>query len=202
MKLQVVLTVSIFVTAYIGDYVVFKSKFSQSQVFRACSDSVVHASIGFLSAILFFSRENLMSTSCIFNIAFCTFMSSFIDVDHIFVARSLQWKDMTNLKQRGIFHCTTFWLIITTFLLSYSYIYKKNNIHVLSWMLIVAFTSHHIRDANRRGLWIYPFGHTRPFHKLFYTALVSVLPNLLATIYMTLQPNIYKHTVMNYKLIV
>ncbi|XP_026755800.2 transmembrane protein 267 [Galleria mellonella] len=202
MKLQFALTLSIFATAFIGDYVVFKSKFSHSQIFRACSDSLVHASIGFLSSVLFFSHENLMDSSSMFNIAICTFMSSFIDVDHIFVARSLQWKDLTNLKQRGIFHCTTFWLVLTTSLLIYSYIYKKIHIYVITWMLIVAYTSHHIRDANRRGLWLYPYGHTPPFHKYIYIFLVGLLPNLLTLLYNCWKPNIYKHTVINYKLIV
>ncbi|CAB3246531.1 unnamed protein product [Arctia plantaginis] len=102
---------------------------------------------------MFFSHENNLNLQTyIYNIAFCTFISSIIDIDHFFVAKSFYLKDLTNLKQRGIFHCTSFWLLLITILLLYSYSQKKLNIYILSFMLILAFTSHHIRDGNRRGL--------------------------------------------------
>ncbi|XP_059051624.1 transmembrane protein 267-like [Achroia grisella] len=203
MKTPVVLSLSIFVTAIIGDYIVSNTKFSQSLVFRACADSAVHATIGLLSSILFFTHENVKDTMYFFNIAFCTFLSSFIDIDHLFVAGSLQWKDLTNLSHRGILHCTTFWLAITIILLLYSYMYKKINIYILTWMLTIAYTSHHIRDGNRRGLWLYPYGHTQPLHKHLYLFVISVLPNFLIILSNYWKPSLYnKHAVIDYKSLV
>lgn len=93
-------------------------------------------------------------------------------------------QDLMNLKHRGIFHCTTFWLLLITISLFYSYSQKKLNIYIISFMLILAFTSHHIRDGNRRGLWFYPFGSSPPIDKGLYIFLLSVLPHVLAYFYL------------------
>ncbi|KAI8431789.1 hypothetical protein MSG28_016209 [Choristoneura fumiferana] len=90
---KIALTLLLCSSPFVGDYVVFKSKFSSSQVFRAFSDSIVHAIIGFLSSLVFFSQEtSVMGYAKLYNVILCTLISSFIDVDHVFVARSLQWK--------------------------------------------------------------------------------------------------------------
>ncbi|CAH2064651.1 unnamed protein product, partial [Iphiclides podalirius] len=150
------LTVSICATALIGDYIVFKSKYSDSQAFRAFSDSSVHASIGFLSALIFFSYDiGLTDQARAYNIAFCTLLSSIIDVDHFIAAKSFRLKDLTHLKQRGIFHCTTFWFILTAMLLVYASIAKKLNVYILAFMIIIAFTSHHMYHVIR----LYATGH-------------------------------------------
>lgn len=87
------LTASICATALIGDYIVFKSKYSESQVFRSFADSGVHASIGFLSALLFFTYDiGITEQARIYNIAFCTILSSLIDVDHFIAAKSFRLK--------------------------------------------------------------------------------------------------------------
>ncbi|KAJ8704949.1 hypothetical protein PYW08_012269 [Mythimna loreyi] len=181
---NVFFTLAIVLTAYIGDVIVFRSKYSDSLKFRAITDSLVHASLGFLSSLIFFCHDyNLSVHISALNVTFCTIVSSLIDVDHAFVARSIYLKDMTNLKHRGIFHCTTFWLLITTIILLYSYLEKKTNLYLLSFMLILAYSSHHIRDGNRRGLWLYPFGSSAPIDKPLYLFLLAVLPHLLACVY-------------------
>ncbi|XP_073966678.1 transmembrane protein 267 [Choristoneura fumiferana] len=199
---KIALTLLLCSSPFVGDYVVFKSKFSSSQVFRAFSDSIVHAIIGFLSSLVFFSQEtSVMGYAKLYNVILCTLISSFIDVDHVFVARSLQWKDLTTLKQRGIFHCTTFWLFVTTVLLIYSYAYKKLNIYILSWMLIVAYTSHHIRDANRRGIWLYPYGHTPPLSKYVYAGLTTMLPHVFGLVCRYYRSMLLKDSTVEYMLV-
>lgn len=90
---KIALTLLLCSSPFVGDYVVFKSKFASSQVFRAFSDSAVHATIGFLSSLVFFSQEtSVTGYAKLYNVIFCTLISSFIDVDHVFVARSFQWK--------------------------------------------------------------------------------------------------------------
>ncbi|KOB69964.1 Uncharacterized protein OBRU01_16075 [Operophtera brumata] len=182
--LKLMITISIIFAGLFGDYVVFRSKYSESQLFRAAADSIVHATIGLLSAVLFFTNSlNIPLQTCIYYTILCTVVSSLIDIDHVFVAKSIRLKDLTNLNQRGIFHCTTFWLVVTTILLVYSYTVKKLNTCILTYMLILAFTSHHLRDANRRGLWLYPFGHTAAINKYVYVILSAVLPYVFAYAY-------------------
>ncbi|CAK1592049.1 unnamed protein product [Parnassius mnemosyne] len=204
MKLiRIILTISICATALIGDYIVFKSKYSESLVFRAFADSTVHASIGFLSAVQFFSHEiGLTDQARLYNIAFCTIISSLIDVDHFIAARSFRLKDLTKVKERGIFHCTSYWILLKTVLLIYSHITRRLDIYILTFMLTLAYTSHHVRDANRRGLWLYPFGHTPPFSKYFYIFLLMILPSIFAYLYIVMKPAVHKQTVRYYDSIV
>lgn len=195
---NIILTFSIFFSAALGDYLVFRSKYSNSHVFRAFCDTSVHGVIGFLSALLFFSQNyNISSQACIYNILFCTALSSLIDVDHFIVARSLYLKDLLNLRQRGIFHCTTFWLVISTILIFYSHFCRKLNIYILTYMIIIAFSSHHIRDGYRRGLWLYPFGHTPPINKFVYTFSICILPSIFVYIYNCTKP-MFRITIVQY----
>lgn len=94
--IKCILTLSILSTALIGDYVVFQSMYSQSQVFRAVTDSLVHASIGFLSSLLFFSHDiNVSHNVSVLNIIICTLVSSLIDIDHAVLAKSIHLKVST-----------------------------------------------------------------------------------------------------------
>ncbi|XP_050360341.1 transmembrane protein 267 [Nymphalis io] len=196
-SLRLLLVISIGVTAYLGDYIVFKSKYSGSLLFRALADSSVHGAIGFLSALSFFSNIKITSQACIYNTIFCTFMSSVIDVDHFFVARSIYLKDLTNISQRGILHCTTFWMMVTSILALYSHLTHKINVYIVTYMLVLAFTSHHLRDGNRRGIWLCPLGHTMPVNKFLYVILICILPTLFAYLFNYTKP-MFKHTVFNY----
>lgn len=47
-------------------------------------------------------------------------------------------------------------------------------------MIVCAFLSHHIRDASRRGFWIYPFGHTHPIPYYLYILLTFIVPSFLS----------------------
>jgi hypothetical protein len=52
---------------------------------------------------------------------------------------------------------------------------------VLPWEWLVAFSSHHIRDATRRGLWIIPwFLTTKPLPYYLYLSLIAAIPPFLA----------------------
>lgn len=64
---------------------------------------------------------------------------------------------------------------------------KKLNVLILTYMLILAFTSHHLRDANRRGLWMYPYGHTASLNKYVYVILSAVLPYVFVYTFMCMK---------------
>ncbi|KAG6463782.1 transmembrane protein 267 [Manduca sexta] len=193
------LTSLLITTAIFGDYVVFNSKYSNSQVFRAFSDTFVHGILGGLSSVVFFNYDNSLNFhSYITYIIFCTVVSSLIDIDHVIAAWSLQWKDITNAKQRGIFHATTFWLIVVLILTLYGYVIKKQSLYTLSAILLVSALSHHLRDANRRGIWMPPLGSTPPLNKLIYITLLGICPHILAYVYQHTKFRFYKHVYQDF----
>jgi hypothetical protein len=46
-------------------------------------------------------------------------------------------------------------------------------------MVLCAFFTHHIRDATRRGLWIWPVGDTKPIPYILYIIGVVLVPHVL-----------------------
>ena len=47
---------------------------------------------------------------------------------------------------------------------------------MLLCMFAVAWTTHHLRDGHRRGMWIAPFGHTPPLPKWLYLSTTTAVP--------------------------
>lgn len=94
---KVIFTVCLCGTALLGDYIVFQSKYSKSLAFRAVTDSLVHATVGLFSSLLFFSREPILfNATSVYNVVLCTLASSIIDVDHFVVAKSILLKVKTS----------------------------------------------------------------------------------------------------------
>ncbi|XP_038220404.1 transmembrane protein 267 [Zerene cesonia] len=199
-SVRIFLSVSIFITAFIGDYLVFHSRYSNSFVYRALTDNFIHASIGFLSALLFFENILVTRQAWLYNVIFCTIVASLIDIDHFVVAKSIHIKDLNNLKHRGFLHCSSLWFAVTSILFLYSYLHRKLNIYILTFMLTIAYTSHHIRDANRRGLWFYPYGHTQPIPKYLYITVLSILPMIFVYVFQYFKPQ-SKDTVVQYSML-
>lgn len=56
----------------------------------------------------------------------------------------------------------------------------------LPWMFLVSTLSHHLRDADRRGIWLAPLLSTPPIPLKFYTLFIILLP--LATVAPRLLP--------------
>ncbi|XP_034838934.1 transmembrane protein 267 [Maniola hyperantus] len=198
---NIVFMLLICATAYVGDYIVFKSKYSSNQVFRAFADTSVHGAIGFWSALLFFSCGiNVTTQAWLCNVLFCSAMSSLIDVDHFIVAKSFNLKDIANVNRRGIFHNTSFSIIVAVILLILTHISRKINLYLLTYMLILAFTSHHIRDGNRRGIWLYPYTHTQPLGKCLYVFLICLLPFVFAYTFYHTKP-VFSQKVVQYGIV-
>lgn len=70
---------------------------------------------------------------------------------------------------------------------------KAEWLATLSWIAMVAVLSHHIRDATRRGLWLWPLGSTPPIPYFGYIFLLALLP--LITAYVIVQPSTYSKMV-------
>lgn len=45
-----------------------------------------------------------------------------------------------------------------------------------AWIVFIAWSTHHVRDATRRGLWFVPFGSTRPLPHWLYISVILLCP--------------------------
>ena len=52
----------------------------------------------------------------------------------------------------------------------------------MAWMFLLAWTSHHVRDGIRHGLWFAPFGSTPAVPKWLYISVISLCPLLLRAV--------------------
>lgn len=59
----------------------------------------------------------------------------------------------------------------------------------LPWIFLIAFSSHQIRDATRRGLWFAPFGSTPALPQCVYVGLIVTIPLILRLCSMHLWPD-------------
>lgn len=172
--LQGLFTISIGIVSFIGDRLLQQ----KSEIIRAVGDNLTHASVGGLtwSLILILSKKGILKN--LSKIFLCFFIASFVDVDHFLLANSWRLHDATHLQKRGFLHCSTLPIMTWLFLLIYSKMLNQPNISDYAWIILSSFLSHHIRDANRRGLWFCPFGSTRPIPYHFYLTLSMTFPYL------------------------
>lgn len=101
--------------------------------------------------------------------------ASFIDVDHFIAAQSWSIDKAMKPPHRGPFHSTG--LLFVIFFLLYKF--KPH----LALLFLVAFLPHHMRDSQRRGIYIFPPAslgfETRPIPKVFVRLFLPVFPWLL-----------------------
>ena len=93
------------------------------------------------------------------------------------------FQDALNLPQRPFAHNTT--LIIIGAALLYLLVYistpllGNSFIKDLPLMFVISTLSHHLRDADRRGIWLGPFFSTPPIPYKLYPFLITLLPTVL-----------------------
>nr|XP_033787666.1 transmembrane protein 267 [Geotrypetes seraphini]XP_033787675.1 transmembrane protein 267 [Geotrypetes seraphini]XP_033787684.1 transmembrane protein 267 [Geotrypetes seraphini]XP_033787692.1 transmembrane protein 267 [Geotrypetes seraphini]XP_033787701.1 transmembrane protein 267 [Geotrypetes seraphini]XP_033787712.1 transmembrane protein 267 [Geotrypetes seraphini]XP_033787721.1 transmembrane protein 267 [Geotrypetes seraphini] len=175
-------TGSVFSSFGLGVFCVLVDRFlqlsfiQQSDWLRALSDNVVHGVVGMWSwAIVIGLRKK----SNLWEVMVAGFFASVIDVDHFYLAGSLSLKTALHLPQRPPFHCTTLIPVVTLILKCVMQIFRlKDSWCFLPWMIFISWTSHHVRDGIRHGLWICPFGHTAPLPYWLYIAITASLPSL------------------------
>lgn len=90
-----------------------------------------------------------------------------------------KFQNALSLKSRPPCHATTLIPVICLFLLLIVRLFKLQRLRRLPLILFVAWFSHHIRDATRRGLWLWPWGSTSPLPYWFYITLIAVIPYLV-----------------------
>ena len=65
-------------------------------------------------------------------------------------------------------------------------------------MLAIAWGSHHLRDAQRRGLWFPPFGSTPAIPYLLYLLLEFMLPIFVKLLIITQNSSVTEHSELRY----
>ncbi|GIY93036.1 transmembrane protein 267 [Caerostris extrusa] len=106
---------------------------------------------------------------------FCGLIAGSIDLDHFLMAKSLKFKDAINLSSRPPFHNTTLMAMLAIFLISLTHLKGNELCEYIGWYILVATISHHLRDALRHGLWIWPWT-TKVLHFISYLILSYLFP--------------------------
>ena len=164
----------------IGDYLIFdsdvlitrlSSTFGLSQrLFKALMDNSSHLLVGVLSwCIISYPKLKFYETLAV------GFFSSIIDIDHFISAKSFQLLDAISLANRPFLHNSLTLSLINLGLFFYIIIFLPSNI---DWALIffISWFSHHIRDANRRGMWFGSVYTSSPISDRSYLLIIMLLP--------------------------
>ncbi len=98
-------------------------------------------------------------------------------------------QEAVSLNRRSFLHCSTIPLVVWLLSLALNRVFGHPEVERLGCIFLVAFLSHHIRDAWRRGFWLAPLGHLHVPYALSFAMLIF-LPALVAA-YMSeeLTPN-------------
>ncbi|XP_005392793.1 PREDICTED: transmembrane protein C5orf28 homolog [Chinchilla lanigera] len=164
----------------VADRLLQFSIIQQNDWLRALSDNAVHGVIGMWSWAIV---TGIKKKTDFGEVILAGFLASVIDVDHFFLAGSLSLKAALTLPRRPILHCSTVIPIAALTLKCIMHLFKlKDSWYFLPWMLFISWTSHHIRDGIRHGLWICPFGKTSPVPFWLYVITTSSLPHVCSFI--------------------
>lgn len=164
----------------IGDYFIFDSPhlvtpisqlsgFSQ-RLIRALMDNATHTLVGLISWFIIVYPK--VSTGELLAVGF---FSSIIDIDHFISAKSFSLIDAISLPTRPFLHNTITLVCINCAIWGLLAVFAPAR---LDWSLIffISWFSHHVRDANRRGLWLGRVYSTEPIKDHWYLAIIILLP--------------------------
>ncbi|CAF0956073.1 unnamed protein product [Adineta steineri] len=145
----------------LGDCLCFGRPFSfhiiSNTYLRAITDNFTHGLISvFATSFLFgWRRRTLLILAYI--------AGSFVDIDHFLEARSLSLHHALNLQQgRPFLHNSLLLLIINIFAFGIEHFLWRYHYIYYSAVFFIGWSTHHLRDAQRRGLTLLPFGETPP----------------------------------------
>uniref|UniRef100_A0A8D0KL20 Transmembrane protein 267 n=1 Tax=Salvator merianae TaxID=96440 RepID=A0A8D0KL20_SALMN len=165
---------------FIADRLLQVSFIHQNDWLRALSDNTVHGVVGLWSWAIVIG---LKKKSDFTEVILAGFLSSVLDLDHFIVAGSLSLKASLTLPRRPFLHCSTVIPVVCLTLKFIMHLLKlKDSWCFLPWMLFISWTSHHIRDGIRHGLWICPLGKTAPLPYWLYVSITASLPHLCSFI--------------------
>jgi len=146
----------------LGDCLCFGRPFSfyviSNTYIRALTDNLTHGLISvFATSFLFgWTRPSLLI------IAFLA--GSFVDVDHFIEVRSFLLHRALYDQPRGrpFLHNSLLLLIVTLIAFAFEHFLRRYQYTYYSLIFFLGWSTHHLRDAQRRGLTLLPFGETSP----------------------------------------
>ncbi|XP_015863585.3 transmembrane protein 267 [Peromyscus maniculatus bairdii] len=160
----------------VADRLLRFSVIQQNDWLRALSDNIVHGVIGMWSWAVVIGIKKKADFG---EILLAGFLASVIDIDHFFLARSLSLKAALTLPRRPFLHCSTVIPVAVVSVKFAMHLFRlRDSWCFLPWMLFISWTSHHIRDGIRHGLWICPFGKTSPLPFWLYVITTLSLPHM------------------------
>ncbi|OWF50613.1 transmembrane protein 267-like [Mizuhopecten yessoensis] len=161
----------------VGDFLLAREY--ENLHFRIFTDSLTHGLVGFFSWAIVIDLRPPTSDQWVKGFVQCIIcmgLAMLVDVDHVIAARSINLHDLTSLPSRPHFHATTIIIPIAVILWTLGDVYRDSFFGLLCPLFIVAWLSHHIRDAARRGLWLPPFGSTPVLSQSLYIVTLMALP--------------------------
>ncbi|XP_034379422.1 transmembrane protein 267 [Arvicanthis niloticus] len=173
---SLICSVGLGIFCLVADRLLRFSIIQQNNWLRALSDNIVHGVIGLWSwAVVIGIRKK----SDFGEVLLAGFLASVIDIDHFVQARSLSLQAALTLPRRPFLHCSTVIPITVVSVKLAMHLFKlRDSWRFLPWMIFISWTSHHIRDGIRHGLWICPFGKTPPLPFWFYVISTLSLPHM------------------------
>merc|ERR1711894_464761 len=142
----------------------------------AAVDNMCHGLLAFLSwlvLVVVYRRKDI-----IFFGAVSFVLGSLMDIDHFLEAGSLKLERALSLPRRPIFHNTPLTFLLSILLYTaVKVISNDQKLAVLSSLcLFNAWITHQLRDALRRGLWMYPvMANREPLSMFCYLSYLLVL---------------------------
>ncbi|XP_058123653.1 transmembrane protein 267 [Anopheles ziemanni] len=150
---------------------------------RACIDNCTHVLIGLIASEIFLNGSTYNTAKHEYLLLLCeaAVVSSLIDLDHFIEARSFRLQDATNLDRRPFLHNSVFCILIFLLLIIVKP-FGTSNFRLSTAVAFIAFSTHHMRDATRRGIWIKsPFqdDSSRPIPYVGYLVFTNILPHVM-----------------------
>lgn len=167
------LTGSLVSVCVVGDYLLVKVSNMKNVplVVRAGIDNLTHAAVALLS-------WQIAAGAVKKELVLCGVVASLVDIDHFAMARSFSLADAVSLKHRPPLHNSLLLGVVSAGMLAVGTALKSKGLTRLSWLFAVAWTSHHIRDGYRHGLWFGPWS-TPPYPQWAYILAVALIPLVL-----------------------
>ncbi|UJR32028.1 hypothetical protein I4U23_019496 [Adineta vaga] len=149
---------------------------------RAITDNFTHGLISVISTYFLFgwTRRSL------FIIAFIA--GSFVDCDHFIEVRSfsLHRALYDQPRSRPFLHNTLLLLVVTIIVVLGEYFLWQSHQIYYSTIFFLGWSTHHLRDAQRRGLTLTPLGETSPIN--YYIPIMCQALVIVKLLYMFVFP--------------
>lgn len=173
---MIFLSVLLVFVAILGDHLL---KILTENVHKAIIDNSTHGLIGFISwlIVIIATKRKMSLSKRLLEAGLCGFVASIIDVDHFLYARSYRLEAAVHLgTNRPPLHSSSVPIMILFLLVTLSWKFELPNVGRFGWLIWVAVFSHHIRDGNRHGIWIWPVGSTPAIPYSLYLAFTVGVP--------------------------